>query len=467
MRITIIGGGPAGYEAALVGAAHGAEVTLVCDERVGGNSVLWDCVPSKAMIVSGEAMGWVASARRLGVRSADGGDLAAASRIDLAGVMDRVSALGGDQSTDIAENLSRAGVRMVPGRGWLEGPGTVAIDPAEGAAEKLDTDICLLATGSKPRILPFFEPDGERVFTSRELFSLRELPRRLIVVGGGATGAEYAQAFARFGSDVHLISSRSLILPTEDTDAAAVIEDAFEETGMTIHREARAVDLHHTDDGVAVKIGDGSWIDGSHALFCIGQIPNSGSLGLADAGVDTDDRGAVTVDGVSRTSEHTVYAAGDVTGRLMLASTAAMQGRSAMWHALGQPVGPLRERSVAKCVFTQPEFATVGMTSGEVAESTTPIQTIKLDLAPNPRAKMDEHTKGFIKIHAMEGSGLVLGASVVGADASELIAPLALAVYARMLVGQLAHAFTVYPSMSGSVAEAGRQLMERLQREAA
>ncbi len=461
MRIVIVGGGPAGYEAALVAAEHGADVTLVSREGLGGNSVLWDCVPSKALIVSATAMTWVESAYRLGVRLETGADLATQSAVDMANVMERIEKLASNQSTDVGKKVEASGVRVVRGEARLLDPTTVGVTENGNEERSLGADVVLLATGSSPRILDFFEPDGKRVFTARELFSLHELPERLVVVGSGATGAEYAHAFARFGSEVHLISSREQILPSEDADAAAVIEESFERAGMVIHRERRAVDMEHMADGVRVQIGEDEWLEASHALYCIGQVPNVENLGLEEVGVELDENGGVPVDGVSRTNVHTIYAAGDVTGGMMLASTAAMQGRNAMWHALGEAVAPLRADVVAKCVFTEPEVATVGITATQVEKASTEIETVRLAFEGNPRAKMAEHTAGFVKVHARRGSGTVLGGVVVSAGASDLIPPLSVAVHNRLTVQQLAHAFTIYPSMAGSIQETARQLLSR------
>ncbi len=470
IRIVIIGGGPGGYEAALVAADHGADVTVVCNEGLGGNSVLWDCVPSKAMIVSAEAMGWMQSAYRLGVRTAvDSDDIADDAVVDMAAVMDRVQRLAFDQSSDITTKVEKSGVRYIQGLGRLAGRNAVEVETPDGHTSQLPADVVLVATGSRPRVLPFSKPDGERVFTSRELFALRTLPERLIVVGSGATGAEYAHAFARFGSEVHLISSREQVLPGEDPDAASVIEDSFERWGAVIHRRQRAVDLERSSDGVRVKVapssggevqpGEKEWVEGSHVLFCIGQVPYTQGLGLEAAGVMVHDNGSVPVDGVSRTNVRTIYAAGDVTGRMMLASVAAMQGRNAMWHALGQAVSPIRWDAVAACIFTAPEVASVGASPHQESHTPVPMHTVHLPLRGNPRAKMAEHTDGFVKIHAMQGSGTVLGGTVVSAGASDLIMPITVAVNSRLTVMQLAHTLSIYPSMSGSLQETARLLM--------
>lgn len=473
MRVVIVGGGPGGYEAALVAAESGAEVALVTNDGLGGNSVLWDSVPSKALVACAGANVWPQTAHRLGVRPAQepAGGLPA---VDMGAVTDRIRGLAENQSRDIHARVADAGVRLVTGTARLSGRESVVVDHADGSAgpTRLTGNIVLLATGSHPRVLEFSRPDGERVFTSRELHRLRTLPERLLVVGSGATGAEYAHAFARLGSDVHLVSSRDQVLPGEDADAAAVVEASFRRWGMTIHRQRRAVDLQRGRDGIRVRLrparpsgevagGEDEWLEGTHALFCIGQVPASEALQAQASGITVDEHGSIPVDGVSRTNLPTVYAAGDVTSGIMLASAAAMQGRTAMWHALGRMVAPLRAEQIAATVFTEPEVARVGITPAEVGAAEAPVDTVTLSLSGNPRAKMTDNTEGFVRIHALRGSGTVVGAAVVAAYASELVTALSVAVSHRLTVSQLAHTFTIYPSMAGTLQEAARILMAR------
>jgi dihydrolipoamide dehydrogenase len=459
-RVVILGGGPAGYEASLVAAELGADVTLVTDEGLGGNCVLWDCVPSKALIVAAEAMGWVHSANDLGVRIPDLEHLDR-TVVDFPAVASRVLELGRDQSVDIEGKVTSAGVRLLRGRGRISGYHEVTADVLDGGSEVLPADYVLVATGSAPRVLPFFEPDGERVLLGKHVYDLAEVPERLVVVGSGATGAEFAHAFVRFGSDVTLVSSRELILPTEDPDAASLLEEVFERRGMTILRKVRAVSCGRTDAGVVVGLNDGSTIEGTHVLFTVGQVPQGTGIGLELADVELNEWGGVDVDGVGRTSCRWIYAAGDVVGRMMLANIAAMQGRTAMWHALGRAVAPINWDAVAATIFTDPEVATVGLTAQDAEELGMPVQTVRLDFRGNPRAKMRAAQDGFVKVHAMPGSGIVLGGVIVSSQASDLIQPLAVAVQNRLSVTQMAQTLTVYPSMAGSVTEATRLLMPR------
>jgi dihydrolipoamide dehydrogenase len=460
-RIVILGGGPAGYEAALVAAELGAEVSIVADEGLGGNCVLWDCVPSKALIAAAEAMGWVTTAESMGVRAdVQGNDISAV--IDYPKVTTTVLELGASQSRDIEGKVRAAGVNLVRGRGRISAAHEVTVDLEEGGQRVLPVGHLLVATGATARVLPFFEPDGERILVGQQVYGLSELPEHLIVVGSGATGAEFAHAFKRFGSEVTLVSSRDLIMPTEDPDASQVIEDVFERRGMTILRNARAISCDRRDDRVVVGLKDGSEVVGSHVLFTVGQVPTSRDLGLGNCGIEVDAWGGIDIDSVSRTSSGWVYAAGDVTGGVMLASVAAMQGRTAMWHALGQAVQPIRWDSVAATIFTDPEVATVGLSPAEAEAAGFPVETARLDFRGNPRAKMGHGLDGFVKVHAMVGSGTVVGGVVVSKRASDLIQPLAVAVQNRLSVSQVAQTMTVYPSMAGSVAECARMLMTRL-----
>jgi dihydrolipoamide dehydrogenase len=466
-HVVIIGGGPGGYEAALVAAQLGGRVTLIDSGGVGGASVLTDCVPSKTLIATAEVMSEIKASGELGLRFGPAGDQTSHSavRVDLGAVNERVLALAQQQSADIADRLARDGVELVVGSGRLDGPEHVSADTADGP-RSFAADVVLIATGAHPRVLPDAVPDGERILTWTQLYELSELPQKLIVVGSGVTGAEFASAYDALGAEVVLVSSRDRVLPSEDADAARVLEDVFTRRGMQVRSRSRAAAVVRDGDGVIVRLTDGREVTGSHCLLAVGSVPNTEGLGLEKAGVATDDRGFITVDKVSRTSARGVYAAGDCTGVLMLASVAAMQGRIAMWHSLGDAVGPLDLASVSSNVFTAPEIATVGVTQQHVDSGEISAVSVLLPLHGNPRAKMQGIRDGFVKIFCLPITGIVVGGVVVAPRASELIFPLAVAVAQRITVDQLAQDFTVYPSLSGSVSEAARRLHghDKLQR---
>jgi len=346
----------------------------------------------------------------------------------------------------------------VRGRGRLDGPQRVVASLADGGEETIEADAVLIATGASPRTLPTAQPDGERILTWEQVYDLDEVPERLIVVGSGVTGAEFAGAYNALGVDVVLVSSRDRVLPGEDADAAEVLEEVFKRRGMTVLSKSRMESVVREGDVVTVRLTDGRTVEGSHCLLALGSVPNTTGIGLEEAGVKLSDGGFVQVDRVSRTSARGVYAAGDCTGIFMLASVAAMQGRIAMWHFLGDAVAPLDLKTVSANVFTAPEIATVGWTQNAVDAGEIHAEAVTLQLSGNPRAKMQGVRDGFVKLFCRPGTGIVVGGVVVGPRASELIHPVAIAVSENLTADQLAHAFTVYPSMSGSVAEAARRL---------
>lgn len=458
-RVVIIGGGPGGYEAALVGAQLGVEVTLVEATGMGGAAVLTDCVPSKTLIATAEVMTMIENSAELGLKIFSGEDenVASSVHVDLAALNQRVLALAKAQSDSIRAKLDRSGVRVIHGWARLDGPQAVIVE-ADGTSERIEADIVLLAVGTTPRELDTAKCDGERILNWKQVYNLCELPEKLIVVGSGVTGAEFASAYDALGVDVVLISSRDQVLPGEDSDAAGVLQAVFERKGMEIYSRSRAVAARREGDEVVVSLEDGREVRGSHCLMAVGSIPNTVGIGLEEAGIELAPSGHIQVDRVSRTTARGVYAAGDCTGVFALASVAAMQGRIAMWHSLGDAVQPLELGSVSSNVFTAPEIATVGMTQKQIDASGLKVAKVTLPLAGNARAKMKGFTDGFVKLYCLPVTGIIVGGVVVAPQASELIHSISLAVAEKITVDDFSDDFTVYPSMSGSIAEAARML---------
>ncbi len=462
-RIVILGGGPAGYEAALVAATShpdSTHVTVIDCDGVGGAAVLDDCVPSKTFIAST----WLRTELRRAPRLGFDIDIEHA-KISLPRIHARVKSLAAEQSADIAAQLLNVGVHVIVGRGELIDPRPglvhhrIKATAPDGTTSEHDADVVLIATGASPRILPSAQPDGERILTWRQLYGLEELPDHLIVVGSGVTGAEFAHAYTELGVPVTVVASQERVLPYEDTDAALVIEEAFAERGVALVKHARAGSVTRTDTGVLVTMTDGRTVEGSHALMTIGSVPNTSGLGLERVGIELGRGNYLGVDRVSRTSVPGIYAAGDCTGLLPLASVAAMQGRIAMYHALGEGVSPIRLRTVAATIFTRPEIAAVGVPQSAIDDGSVTARTIMLPLHTNARAKMSGLRQGFVKIFCRRSTGVVIGGVVVAPIASELILPIAVAVTNRITVNELAQTLAVYPSLSGSVTEAARRLM--------
>ncbi|MDG2479145.1 MAG: FAD-dependent oxidoreductase, partial [Aquiluna sp.] len=272
------------------------------------------------------------------------------------------------------------------------------------------------------------------------------------------TGAEFASAYLDLGSQVTLVSSRDKVLPGNDEDAALLIEEVFARKGMKLLSKSRAAAVENLGDSVKVTLEDGSVVTGSHCLMAVGAIPNTKDLGLEEADVALNETGHVISNKVARTSRANVYAVGDCSTALPLASVSAMQGRTAVYHTMGDVSAPTRLRNVASNVFTAPEIASVGWSQAEIEQGLVRGEIHKVMLETNPRAKMEGVDEGFIKLFASVGSGTVIGGVVVAPRASDLIYPIAVAIENRLTVDQLARTYTVYPSLSGSISEAASAL---------
>jgi len=464
-RIVVIGGGPGGYEAARAGVQLGAEVVLVEENGIGGNAVLTDVVPSKTLIATAEAAQRVASAATLGVRlMVDGKRVTPAIDIDLPAINSRLLQLAKSQSKDMLETLQAEDVTVVNGRGVLDGNHHVLITKSgETSPERIEAKTIIVATGARPRDLPTARTDGNRILNWKQLYNIGDLPEHMIVVGSGVTGAEFASAYLDLGSKVTLVSSRDKVLPGNDGEAAELIEDVFKRKGMQILRNARAASVKNLGESVEVTLEDGRVISGSHCLMAVGAIPNTEDIGLEEAGVKLNETGHVISNKVARTSRANVYAVGDCSTALPLASVAAMQGRTAIYHTMGDVSVPTNLRNVASNVFTSPEIASVGWSQDEIEQGLVRGEVQKIMLDNNPRAKMQGIEEGFIKLYASVGSGTVIGGVVVAPTASDLIYPIAVAIENRLTVDQLARTYTVYPSLSGSIAEAASALHQPIE----
>lgn len=459
-KIVIIGGGPAGYEAALAATQFDGDVTLIEEQGIGGSGVLKDVVPSKSFISGANIKTDLRRAEDMGLNHGLG-----KAELSLQALNNRVLALASEQSRDIREQLLNLGVEYIDGRARFadEQPGhtthSVEVTPAEGDPYQLEADIVLLATGASPRVLAGAQPDDDRILNWQQVYDLMEIPEHLIVVGSGVTGAEFVSAFAELGVKVTMVASRDRILPHDDADAADTLEKVLAGRGVSLEKHARVETVTNTGEGVIVKTTDGREIHGSHAIMSIGSIPNTDGLNLGAVHVNTAKSGHIQVDRVSRTNIPGIYAAGDCSDLFPLASVAAMQGRVAIYHALGEGVTPLRLKTVGNAVFTRPEIAAVGVTEQQILDGDVQADIVKLDLSTNPRAKMRSLKHGFVKLFARKGSGQLLGGVIVAPTASELILSVTVAVANNLTVSDLAESMSVYPSLSGSVTEAARRLV--------
>jgi pyruvate/2-oxoglutarate dehydrogenase complex dihydrolipoamide dehydrogenase (E3) component len=450
LRFVIIGGGPAGNTAATTAARLGAEVTMVERDIVGGAAHLLDCIPSKAMIATAGAMGDVEASAGMGLTVSD-------PSIDLEGLRHRIKTIEGRLEHNIVELLRSQAVRMIQGTARLKGPHEVVVDTAEGVRE-IDADAILLSTGSRPRIPDWADVDGDRILTTRDAYPPNELPEHLVVIGSGVTGVEFVHMFSSLGSRVTLIVSRQQVLPQKDPEVAAALESELLRRGVQLFKGARAEAIDRTDDGgVAVRCSDGRVARGSHALLAIGSIPNSDGLGLDAAGVEVDASGYVPVNHHCVTNVGHIYAAGDLSGKLPLSSVASMQGRKIAEHVMGLHTRVHRHLDydkAASAIFTEPEIADVGLAEADAFAEGRKLRVTKVPFSASAKALINNETKGFVKILSDPATGVVLGGSIVGRQAAELISVLAVAVTNGLRVNDIVESLLVHPSLAEALADA-------------
>jgi dihydrolipoamide dehydrogenase len=447
-RFVIIGGGPAGNQAATHAARLGAEVTLVERDIVGGAAHLWDCIPSKAMIATGGALRLMNDAEGMGLSEVT-------ATLELSALRARIDAIEERLRHSVVDLLESQGVSLLAGTGRLKGPNEVVVETANGLLE-LDADVVVLSTGSRPRVPDWADVDGRRVLTTRDAYPPPELPGHLVVIGSGVTGVEFVHMFSSFGSAVTLIVSRQQVLPQKDAEVASALEEDFLERGVKLLKGARAVGIEVDDDGVTVRCDDGRVARGTQALLAIGSLPNSEGLGLDDAGV-LHENGYVVVNHNCQSSVPHIYAAGDLSGKLPLSSVAAMQGRKIAEHAMGLHVGPHRHLDydkAASAIFTVPEIADVGLAEADAFAEGRKIRVTKVPFSANAKALIENDPRGFVKIVSDPATGVVLGGSIVGRHAAELISVIALAVTAGLRVTDIVESLLVHPALAEALADA-------------
>ena len=447
-RLVIIGGGPAGNTCATVAATLGAEVTLVERDIVGGAAHLWDCIPSKALIATGRELAELGRASTMGLQ--------AEGELDVDALKRRVDSIEAHLQASIQQLLESQDVRLLRGVARLRDAQTVVVESAEGT-EELPADFVVVATGSRPRVPDFAELDGTRVLTTRDCYPPPEIPAHAVVIGSGVTGVEFTHMFASLGSKVTLLVSRQQVLPIKDAEVAAVLEEAFLARGVTLLKGARAADITVDGDKVRVICEDGRTVDGSHAVLAVGSVPNTEDIGLPEAGVELDEGGYVVVNHNCISSVRSIYAIGDVSGKLPLSSVAAMQGRKIAEHLMGMHNRPHRNldyEKAASAVFTEPEIADVGLAEAEAFASGRKIRVTKVPFTANAKALIQGDPRGFVKIISDPATGVVLGGSIVGQNAAELIGVISLAVTAGLTVTDIVDSLLVHPTLSESLADA-------------
>jgi dihydrolipoamide dehydrogenase len=449
VRFVIVGGGPAGNQAATYAARLGAKVTVVERDVIGGAAHLWDCIPSKTMISTGGAMSFARRIGGMGLEQAE-------PEVDIESLKSRIEGIKTHLHGNIVGLLESQRVRIVNGAARFTSPHSIRVDGIDGI-EDIEFDAALISTGSRPRIPDWCNPDGDRILTTRDCYPPKVIPPSVTVIGSGVTGVEFVHMFSSFGSKVTLVVSRQQVLPGKDPEVAAVLEDDFLKRGVKLLKGARAEAIDRDGDEVVIRCDDGRVVRSSHAVLAIGSVPNTDELSLEQAGVEVDAAGHIPINHHCVSNQRHIYAAGDVSGKLPLSSVAAMQGRKVAEHVMGLHTVEHRHLDydkAASAIFTEPEIADVGLAEAEAFAVGRKIRVTKVPFASTPKALINNDPRGFVKIISDPATGEVLGGSIVGRHAAELISVIALAVTANLRVSDIVESLLVHPALSEALAEA-------------
>ena len=456
-HLVVIGGGPAGLVAAAGAAGLGAKVALIERHRLGGDCLIFGCVPSKALLKSARVAATVRDAGEFGV------DVPSGSRVDFGAVMERMRRRRASLAPhDSAERFRGLGVDVFFGGGRFTSPDTIDV-----GGQSLRFRRALIATGGRAAI-PDIAGLAEAGFVTNEtVFSLTSLPRRLVVLGAGPIGCELAQAFARFGSQVTLVELESNVLPKEDADAARIVEESLRRDGVEILANARVVGVTRNGPEKQVAIecgGEGHGLTNrttDELLVAVGRTPNVAGLGLEVAGVEFDLRAGVRVDDHFRTTNRRVFAAGDVCSRFQFTHAADAMARIVLQNALFPGRGKGSSLVIPRCTFTDPEVAGVGLTEAEAFERGVAVDVLVEEMSRNDRAVVDGETAGFAKLLLNRGTDQIVGATIVASNAGDMLNEITLAMTAKLGLSSLAKTIHPYPTQGEIIKRLADQSQRR------
>lgn len=470
-KIVILGGGPAGYVAALRAAQLGASVTLVEQREIGGTCLNRGCIPTKSLVASAETMRSAREAAIFGVLLGEPG-------LDFATVMQRKDESVRQLREGVEHLLKARKVEIVHGHGRLVDAHRLAVEliaagdddsPREAttSAVELTGDAVILASGSEPVRLPMFAAGDSRVMTSDEILGIEKLPASLLIIGGGVIGCEFAAVFAALGTKVTIVEMLDQLLAGEDKRTARTLQQALKKQGIEVRLGDRVAEVVSSDpidkaDGaISVRLAGGEVVTAQLALVSVGRKAVSRGLGYEEAGVQIDGHGFVVTDETLRTAVAGVFAAGDLAGPPLLAHWGYHEGAVAAENAVTGGQITVDRRAVPSCVFTHPEVASVGLTEDRAAAEGRAVDVTAVRFNGNSKAVIDGQSDGYIRLVLEPGSGIVLGASLVGPHVTELVHEIALAVSAGLPVAAIAHTIHAHPSLSETVGEVAMSAMGR------
>ncbi len=451
MRLTVIGSGPGGYVAALKAAQLGAEVTIVEDDEVGGTCLNWGCIPTKTLIASSELL---ARARELSTFGIDvGGEILP----NLAKIMERKNKVVGTQVRGIRALFKSWGVDIKEGRGVLSSPNEVVVTLKNGGTEAVQSERIIIATGSRPSVIPGFPFDGKTILSSNDAISLTEIPKSLLIVGAGVIGCEFACIYRELGAEIVMVEMMDRAVATEDHEISDLLARELKKKKVRLLTGARIDKVEKRDDGVRASLSDGTEIASEKMLVSIGRSFNSENIGLETVGVDKGKRGEIIVNSKMETNIPGIYAVGDVTGGMLLAHIASRQGIVAARNVMG--MNEMMDYSaVPAAIFTSPEIASVGLRENQAEERGIKIKTGRFQFRTLGKAHAMGEITGFVKIIAEEETGRLLGGHIIGPHASDLIHEIVVAMKRGLTARDIAESIHAHPTLSEAIMEAAEDV---------
>jgi len=446
--IAILGGGPGGYVAAIRAAQLGKKVAIIDKNKLGGVCLNWGCIPTKALLKNAEVLHTVKNAKRFGIRVSE-------YEIDFTATIKRSRQTADRLSKGVEYLMKQNGITYLAGRGKLKSANEIVVT-GKNDSQFVMADTILIATGACNRTFPGLETDGDRVISSKEAMVLEAPPKKMVIIGAGAIGVEFAYFYNMFGTQVHIVEMLPRILPVEDQEVSKELDKNFKKSGLKIHTSTRVDRIEKTGDGVQVTIekdGIEAILEADYALVAVGVTGNIEGIGLDKVGVNTD-RGAIVVDGFGRTNITNIYAIGDVTGPPWLAHVASAQGRIAVEKAAGKSPAPLDLSNIPGCTYCQPQVASVGMTEQAAVEQGIEIKIGRFLFRNIGKSLAIGENVGFVKIIFERSTGKLLGCHIIGVEATELIAELVVARALGATWLDLATTIHAHPTLSEAIMEA-------------
>jgi dihydrolipoamide dehydrogenase len=438
--LIVLGSGPGGYVAAIRASQLGMKVAVVERERLGGICLNWGCIPTKALLRTSEIYHYMTHAGAYGLSAEN-------PAFDLAKIVDRSRKVAGQLNAGVKGLMKKNKIAVVEGEGKLAGKGRLRV-----GERTLEAKHILIATGARARDLPFAKADGERIWTYRHAMVPKVMPTKLLVIGSGAIGVEFASFYSDMGAEVTIVEMLERVLPVEDADVSAFVHKALVKQGMKIHVSSGVEKLETTPAGVRATLKGGVAEEFSHAIVAIGIVPNTEGIGLEALGVKTE-RGHIAVDGYGRTNVEGLYAIGDVTGPPWLAHKASHEGVVCVEAIVaeggaGKEPHPFETWNIPGCTYSRPQVASVGLTEAAAKGAGHEVKVGKFPFIGNGKAIALGEAEGFVKTVFDAKTGELLGAHMVGAEVTELIQGYAIARQLETTEEDLMHTVFPHPTLS-------------------